>query len=122
MLGPTAATLMSAGFLVVWLPLDVHGYRLVLARGWHALQETSSLSRKRSPAVLYDQLGRTVMTEPFSSWLCRVDLQGVDGLGELPGAPGAAAGLAENPPVLELGVRSFAGCTELRVSAVGLFL
>lgn len=31
----TAAFLVSAGFLVVWLPLDVHGFRLVLARGWH---------------------------------------------------------------------------------------
>jgi hypothetical protein len=39
----------------------------------------------------------------FSSWLGRMDLQGVDGLGELPGAPGAAAELAEDPPVLEPG-------------------
>jgi hypothetical protein len=51
-----------------------------------------------------------------------VGLQGVNGLGELTGAPGAGAELAENPPVLELGVRPFAGCAELRVSAVGLFL
>jgi len=34
----------------------------------------------------------------------------VDGLGELPGAPGAAAELAEDLPGLELGVRALAGC------------
>jgi len=34
-LGSTAAFLVKAGFLVVWLPLDVYGFRLVLARGWH---------------------------------------------------------------------------------------
>src|ERR1700721_2344248 len=62
------------------------------------------------------------VTEPFSSWLCRVDLQRVDGLGELPGAPGTAAELAEDSPVLELGVCSFAGGAELRVSAVCLLL
>jgi putative transposase len=48
-------------------------------------------------------------TEPFSSWLCLADLQYVDGLGELSGAPGAAAELAEDPPGLELGVRALAG-------------
>jgi hypothetical protein len=42
--GSTAAVLVSAGSLVVWLLLDVRGFRSVLARGWH------------------DQLGRTVMT------------------------------------------------------------
>ena len=42
--GSTAAILVSAGFLVVWLLPDVRGFRPVLARGWH------------------DQLGRTVMT------------------------------------------------------------
>lgn len=35
MLRSTAAFLGVAGFLVVWLPLDVHGFRLVMARGWH---------------------------------------------------------------------------------------
>ncbi len=49
------------------------------------------------------------MTERFSSGVCLADLQYVDGLGELPGAPGAAAELAEDPPGLELGVRAFAG-------------
>jgi len=33
------------------------------------------------------------LTEPFPSWLCPADLQYVDGLGELTGAPGAAAEL-----------------------------
>ena len=32
---PAAVTLMSAGFLVIWLSSDVRGFRLVLARGWH---------------------------------------------------------------------------------------
>ena len=48
-------------------------------------------------------------TEPFSSCVCLADLQYVDGLGELSGAPGAAAELAEDPPGLELGVRPLAG-------------
>jgi hypothetical protein len=34
-LWPTAAILVSAGFLVVWLQLDVRGFRTVLARRWH---------------------------------------------------------------------------------------
>ena len=46
----------------------------------------------------------------------------MDGLGELPSTPGAAAEFAQDPPVLQLGVRPFAGCAELRVGAVGLFL
>ena len=29
--------LVSAGFLIVWLPPDVRGFRPVLARGWHGL-------------------------------------------------------------------------------------
>ena len=48
-------------------------------------------------------------SEPFSSCVCLANLQNVDGLGELPGAPGAAAELAEDAPGLELGVRAFAG-------------
>ncbi len=47
--------------------------------------------------------------EPFSSCVCLADLQYVDGLGELSGAPGAAAELAEDVPGLELGVGAFAG-------------
>jgi hypothetical protein len=36
--------------------------------------------------------------EPFPSSLCRVKFQGMDGFGELSGAPGAAAELTQNPP------------------------
>ena len=35
---PTAASLVRAGFLVVWLQLSVSGFRLVLARSWHGGQ------------------------------------------------------------------------------------
>jgi hypothetical protein len=45
--------------------------------------------------------------EPFPSWLCLASLQDMDGLGELAGAPLAAAEFAENPPGLELRVCSF---------------
>jgi hypothetical protein len=45
------------------------------------------------------------MSESFSSWLCFAELQYVDGLGELTGAPGAAAEFGEGLPGLELGVR-----------------
>ena len=69
-----------------------------------------------------DRFGRAKRTEPFPSSLCRVDLQGVDCLGELAGAPRAAAELAEDSPGLELGVRALAGCAEFRVGPVGLFL
>ena len=63
-----------------------------------------------------------IVTEPFPSCLCRVNLQGVDGLGELAGTPGAAAELTENPPGLELCVRALAGGAEPRVVAVRFFL
>jgi hypothetical protein len=59
---------------------------------------------------------------PFPSWLCVADLQYVDGLGELPGFPWAAAELAQDAPGLELGVRALARGTEFRVSAAGCFL
>jgi hypothetical protein len=32
---PTATFLVRAGLLIVWLHLNVSGFRLVLARGWH---------------------------------------------------------------------------------------
>jgi hypothetical protein len=47
-------------------------------------------------------------SEPFSSGFCLVGLQDVDGLGDPSGAPGAAE-LAEDVPVLELGVGALAG-------------
>jgi hypothetical protein len=48
-------------------------------------------------------------TEPFSSCFGFADLQNVDCLGELTGAPGAAAELTEDLPGLELGIRPFPG-------------
>ena len=59
--------------------------------------------------------------EPFPSWLCLAKLQYMDGLGELTGAPGAAAELTKNPPALELGVRALAGRAEPRVGALASF-
>jgi hypothetical protein len=50
--------------------------------------------------------------ELFPTWLCCVNFQGVDCLGELPGAPGAAAELAEDTPGFKLGVRALAGCAK----------
>jgi len=41
-------------------------------------------------------------------------LKDVDGLGELPGTPGAAAELAQDAPGLELGISAFTGSAELR--------
>jgi hypothetical protein len=35
--GPPAAFLISAGLLIVSLQLDVSGFLLVLARGWHGV-------------------------------------------------------------------------------------
>jgi hypothetical protein len=46
----------------------------------------------------------------------------VDGFGDLADAPWAAAQLPQDFPGLELGIRPFAGCAELRVSVVGGFL
>jgi hypothetical protein len=40
----------------------------------------------------------------------------MDGLGELAGAPGAASELAEDVPVLELGVRALAGRAKCRAA------
>jgi hypothetical protein len=33
--------LVTAGSVVVWIPLDVRGFRLVLARGWHGVQSAA---------------------------------------------------------------------------------
>lgn len=52
--------------------------------------------------------------------LCGVNLQGVDGFGELARAPGTAAELAEDRSGLELGVRPLAGGAEFRVRLVRL--
>ena len=47
-------------------------------------------------------------TEPFSS-LDLAGLKDVDGLGQLPGLPGAAAEFTQDAPGLELGVGAFPG-------------
>ena len=59
--------------------------------------------------AVFGGLSSLSISEPFSSCVCLAGLQNVDGLGELAGAPGAAAELAEDVPGLELGVRPLAG-------------
>ena len=54
-------------------------------------------------------IGPSDINEPFSSCFGFADLQNVDCLGELTGAPGAAAELIEDLLGLELGVRPFPG-------------
>ena len=51
-----------------------------------------------------------------------MNLQGVDGFGELAHAPGAAAELAEHRTGIELGVRPLTGGAEFRVRFVRLYL
>jgi hypothetical protein len=61
----------------------------------------------------------------FPDYLPSFDLAGlkdVDGFGELPGAPGTAAELAQDVPGLELGIGALARSPQLSVSAVGGFL
>src|SRR2546421_6974641 len=61
------------------------------------------------------------MSEPFSS----SDFAGpkhVDGFGELSGAPGAAAELAQGAPGFELGIGALAGSAQPGMSPAGLFL
>jgi len=75
----------------------------------YAEQEAHAIVRRALElgVTLFDTA--EIYSEPFPSWLCPADLQYVDGLGELTGAPGAAAELPENSPRLELGVRALAG-------------
>jgi hypothetical protein len=40
---PSAASLLRAGFLVVWVPFHACSFRRVLARGWHALPDSIRL-------------------------------------------------------------------------------
>jgi hypothetical protein len=49
LLGSTAALLVSAGFLIVWLRLDVCGFRPVLARGRHGTGPRRSGARRSLP-------------------------------------------------------------------------
>jgi len=80
-LGSTAAFLVSAGLLVVWLSPDVCGFRPVLARGWHG------------PCLR----ARSIATSPSST------LPGGDGQsGGLDLSPGTArAGLPGPGPVVQ---------------------
>ena len=39
--GLTDAFLLAAGSVVVWIPVDVRGFRLVLARDWHGAQSAA---------------------------------------------------------------------------------
>lgn len=65
--------------------------------------------------------GQQQDSEPFSS--CDLaGLKDVDGFGELPGLPRAAAEFAQDAPGLQLGVGTLAGGSELGVGAVGVFL
>lgn len=57
----------------------------------------------------------------FLSRLCLAELQVVDGLGEVPGAPEVAGQLAEDAPRLELGARPLSWCAELRVHLIACF-
>jgi hypothetical protein len=63
---------------------------------WHA-----EVLRPRAVEVSY--------SEPIPTWLFLAELQYVDGFGEFSGAPGAVAELAQDPPVLKLGVCPFSG-------------
>ena len=85
-----------------------------------ALGATVDDAHEAVQAAVADMLEKD--KEAFPSWLSLAGLQYVDGLGELAGAPGAAAELTENPPGLELGVRALAGCAEPGVGAVSFFL
>jgi hypothetical protein len=68
-------------------------------------------------ASCYATKTRWIIIEIFSSRVCRADPQNMGGPGELPGAPPgapwAAAQLAENPQGLELGVRVSPGARSL---------
>jgi hypothetical protein len=77
--------------------------------GEHPILEIRVKRMCRTPPYNRRQTRERLTTEPFPSWLCLADLQYVNGLGELSGAPGAAAELAEDVPGFELGVRALAG-------------
>jgi hypothetical protein len=54
--GQPAVSLVTAGLLVAWLQLNVSGFRLVLARGWHGhvrRMRTNGVLRSRSNSVAW---------------------------------------------------------------------
>jgi len=59
-------------------------------------------------------------SEPFPS-SDFVGLKDVDGFGQLPGAPGAAAQLAQDAPGFELGIGALAGSAEPGMTRLASF-
>jgi hypothetical protein len=51
-----------------------------------------------------------------------MNVQRVDGLGQLPGPPGTAAELAQDPPGLEQGIGTLAGAAQPGMGPVGVLL
>ena len=78
------------------------------------LRQAAAVRGRRGPARIR-RPGRQLSV--LSSDLA--GLKDMDGLGELPGAPGAAAGLAQDVPGLELGVGPLGRGAQLGVGAVG---
>jgi hypothetical protein len=81
---------------------DVSFDRAVAAaeRGEHG-ESQQFASRHDNAGACRGVVGGRGYTEPFPSWLCFAELQYVDGLGELTGAPAAAAEFGEDLPGLE---------------------
>lgn len=50
--------LVRAGLLIVWLSLDVFGFRLVLARGWHGVRTERHGPARRNGEPLLSSLGQ----------------------------------------------------------------
>src|SRR5450755_2494583 len=70
---------------------------------------------------LMQRVSERQATQPFSS-SDFLGLEDVDGLGDLSGAPGAAAKLGQEVPGLELGVRALAGSAQPSAGGAGCFL
>src|SRR6266487_2245948 len=86
-------------------------YALIAGRDPRQMQfEFALWTREMVREVIRREFGvaLSVVSELFSS-SGLAGLKDVDGLGQLPGAPGAAAELAQEAPGLELGVGAFAG-------------
>jgi hypothetical protein len=54
----TAAFLVRAGLLIAWLQLNVSGFRLVLARGWHGAMAHGSEDGRSSAVGLVETMSR----------------------------------------------------------------
>jgi transposase-like protein len=90
---------------------DLAAARRFFTRALHAGTIPAEVTTDRAPVyprVPGELIPSALHTEPFSS--CDLaGLKDVDGLGELPGAPGAAAELAQDVPGFELGAGALAG-------------